>query len=468
MLRRDGTVPLRIGGRTYADFDAAVRAVMKARGWSMDRAKRYVASIQRAQEGKDSLSGTWIQEGHARVAAGDSKLRACFDHAKVSVRALDAAGAPLWREENGVFIAPARITRDGVMNGYHKSPEEIVKAFEAHRGAEIPLTFLHTATVDPPPERVIGWGRDLRLVLDEELMPILELDYHIPLTGANASVVADIKAGELTDNSIGFWADLREESGEYRGRAYQAAQENLKIGHVAVLFNGDGACGSDQGCVIRVTSNDGQGTTTTGNGAAGVPPGTQPPTPAPAGDAATKGAGAPSAAAPPAAAPAPAQAPVVLLDGEVRRSLLKSASMDDLLTSGNKCAIDAKASLAQMDEVKKENAELKKLKDEHDKRVHAAYDAAIKKKAGKAFKDEELAKMDLQAKELVLKAVGLDSTEVQSGVPLGALAPAKPANQTAAGPRARTLEFKSLLSEVEKGVVWVQGRPEKSGPAGPQ
>lgn len=44
-------MPIKIGSKTYQDFAAAVRAVMKEKGWKRERAAAYVADIERKQRG---------------------------------------------------------------------------------------------------------------------------------------------------------------------------------------------------------------------------------------------------------------------------------------------------------------------------------------------------------------------------------------------------------------------------------
>jgi hypothetical protein len=42
-------MPIRIGDHTFADFKRAVRYIAQSKHWSMDRAARYVAVIERKQ-----------------------------------------------------------------------------------------------------------------------------------------------------------------------------------------------------------------------------------------------------------------------------------------------------------------------------------------------------------------------------------------------------------------------------------
>lgn len=45
-------MPIKIGKKTYKNFDAAVRAVMSAKKFTEKQARAYVATIERKQKGK--------------------------------------------------------------------------------------------------------------------------------------------------------------------------------------------------------------------------------------------------------------------------------------------------------------------------------------------------------------------------------------------------------------------------------
>ncbi len=454
-------MPLKIGDRTYADFDAAVRGVMRKFGWSMERARAYVGSIQKKQEA-NQVKGMNTDCGcYPEISVRLEAANAAVDRMPHATHATDNAGRQLWREEGHEFIVPARVTSAGVMNGAHKSPEEIVRLFDEWPD-EVPLTLLHPAGgIDPKPEEIIGSSRGKRLLVDEDLMPVIEVDHHYDLRTPNGRAAAEAnKRGEWLDNSIAYRHNIVPEIGTFRGRAYDRREANLKVAHVAVLPTGHGACSKDQRCGIMV--NDGAGT--------GTSPTTGPPPPA--------------AAAPPAAPPAvPIPVPATNLTPSVPTEptpeqiaritalVLKGATPEALLAAGNAGATEAKKAT---DELKKlQDAEAVRVKAEneaHDhalravgknkitdedikamsldekkrtlklmgvqganageavKQLHAAFDKALQAK-NKAITADELAAMSLPEKERALKFAGLNAGEITSSLPFAAMAPGAPTNQ---------------------------------------
>lgn len=45
-------MPIKVGSKTYKDFAAAVRAIMRAKGWDKKKASAYVAAIEKKQKGR--------------------------------------------------------------------------------------------------------------------------------------------------------------------------------------------------------------------------------------------------------------------------------------------------------------------------------------------------------------------------------------------------------------------------------
>jgi hypothetical protein len=48
-------MPIKMGDKTFRDFDAAVAFVMRTKGLSKERAQAYVATIERAEKGNKTV-----------------------------------------------------------------------------------------------------------------------------------------------------------------------------------------------------------------------------------------------------------------------------------------------------------------------------------------------------------------------------------------------------------------------------
>lgn len=76
------------------------------------------------------------------------------------------------------------------------------------------------------------------------------------LRQVSSDVLANVKASEPVEVSVGVFADEDEEDGEFNGEEYSAIAKNHRPDHLALLPGGTGACSVEDGCGIRANSNN--------------------------------------------------------------------------------------------------------------------------------------------------------------------------------------------------------------------
>ena len=148
-------------------------------------------------------------------------------------------------EKDGFLTVDIAATRTGVMP-YHdwetggiinelKSPEEIFSDETMNSLKGVPVTNRH------PPVMIDSnnWidftkGTTHQNVRQEDNLLV------ISETIFDDELIAYVKSGKKAQVSIGFRADLEEESGEFEGEKYDRIQKNIRINHVAHVKQGRG------------------------------------------------------------------------------------------------------------------------------------------------------------------------------------------------------------------------------------
>ena len=148
-------------------------------------------------------------------------------------------------EKDGFLTVDIAATRTGVMPYYDwetgeiinelKSPEEIFSDETMNSLKGVPVTNRH------PPVMIDSnnWidftkGTTHQNVRQEDNLLV------ISETIFDDELIAYVKSGKKAQVSIGFRADLEEESGEFEGEKYDRIQKNIRINHVAHVKQGRG------------------------------------------------------------------------------------------------------------------------------------------------------------------------------------------------------------------------------------
>lgn len=76
------------------------------------------------------------------------------------------------------------------------------------------------------------------------------------LRQVSSDVLANVKASEPVEVSVGVYADEDEEDGEFNGEEYSAIARNHRPDHLALLPGGVGACSLEDGCGLRANSSN--------------------------------------------------------------------------------------------------------------------------------------------------------------------------------------------------------------------
>lgn len=76
------------------------------------------------------------------------------------------------------------------------------------------------------------------------------------LRQVSSDVLANVKASEPVEVSVGVFADEDEEDGEFNGEEYSAIARNHRPDHLALLPGGVGACSLEDGCGLRANSSN--------------------------------------------------------------------------------------------------------------------------------------------------------------------------------------------------------------------
>lgn len=63
---------------------------------------------------------------------------------------------------------------------------------------------------------------------------------------------------EMVEVSVGFFSDLEEKKGKFKGQTYNGIWRNIRPDHLAILNSGRGACSTEDGCGIPRINKDGK------------------------------------------------------------------------------------------------------------------------------------------------------------------------------------------------------------------
>lgn len=144
--------------------------------------------------------------------------------------------------ESGFITVKAAITRTGVMpyrmadgsiRRELKHPDEILSDKTVESANGIPVTNTH------PPELIDTKNYDVYLRGSTHNDATVEDDKIVVTeTIFDDNLIAYILSGKREQISIGFTADVEEESGEFEGNEYDAIQRNITINHIAHVEEG--------------------------------------------------------------------------------------------------------------------------------------------------------------------------------------------------------------------------------------
>jgi hypothetical protein len=146
-------------------------------------------------------------------------------------------------EEDGFLTVEIAATRTGVMPYYDwdtgeiinelKPPEEIFSDLTMGSLKGVPVTDRHPPVmVDSNNWMDFTKGTTHQDVRQEDNLLV------ISETIFDDNLIAYVKSGKKAQVSIGFRADLEEESGEFEGEQYDRIQRNIRINHVAHVEQG--------------------------------------------------------------------------------------------------------------------------------------------------------------------------------------------------------------------------------------
>lgn len=142
----------------------------------------------------------------------------------------------------GFLIAKGKVTRTGVLN-YKKPdgslfrqlrlPEEVFKDSSMKTLEFKPVTLEHPfEMVDSSNARTVARG----MVAGK---PIQEGDFlTAPLVITDKQAIESLQNGDTKELSCGYWCDLEEKPGVYKGESYDAIQRNITYNHVALTKKG--------------------------------------------------------------------------------------------------------------------------------------------------------------------------------------------------------------------------------------
>jgi len=162
-------------------------------------------------------------------------------------------------EDDGFLTVDIAATRTGVMPYYDtmtgeiinelKPPEEIFSDMTMNSLKGVPVTDRHPPVmVDSNNWMDFTKGTTHQDVRQEDSLLV------ISETVFDDNLIAYVKSGKKAQVSIGFRADLEEESGEFDGEEYDRIQRNIKINHVAHVEQGR----AGENVKARIDSKDGK------------------------------------------------------------------------------------------------------------------------------------------------------------------------------------------------------------------
>lgn len=158
------------------------------------------------------------------------------------------------------LVVPVVAMKEGVMNDYFYSAEDINNYFETWNNSI--ATVDHPENVDkangfsannPSMINRIGVGHFLNARSENKsLKGEVWINTKQAIAKGFEYVVNRLKNGEVMDVSVGVNAYKINEDGSYNGKKYIAKVTNLRLDHLALLPNSKGACSSDDGCGTHI------------------------------------------------------------------------------------------------------------------------------------------------------------------------------------------------------------------------
>lgn len=179
-----------------------------------------------------------LPKGYKGYPTPDSKSRFNDSMDTMKIHMDDA------EEKEGILKVPVTVANADHIYNYDglkvRKPLEELKAASAFADNR-PITREHPAAgIVTDRREVMGFFKS-PIIQDETLRGILEI--------TDKDLIADVKAGILTDVSAGFFCDLnRDDSDGIGEKHYDATQENIFLDHVAIVEKG--RCSIEDGCGI--------------------------------------------------------------------------------------------------------------------------------------------------------------------------------------------------------------------------
>lgn len=158
-------------------------------------------------------------------------------------------------ETEDQVIVPSTIAReivqeyrdaDGETYKVLKSAEALDQAEFTAEGAYVTDGHPQMFAVVTEQDQIIGVARNPEYHDDD---PRIDAELVFDKGRTPPNVIEEIKDGERTDVSIGFYADEIQDSGMKDGEQYDAVQKNIVVDHVASLKpDSKGRCSAEEGC----------------------------------------------------------------------------------------------------------------------------------------------------------------------------------------------------------------------------
>lgn len=153
------------------------------------------------------------------------------------------------------LIAPAVFAVPGILNGEMVELGELARAAVSGNGVPIVISHPHDEQGNPISANhpsVPNIGRVYNLTAMDKLKGEAWIDVDLAnMTAEGQEILRRIRAGEVMENSLGWWRDL--EPATQAG--FSGHARNIVLDHYAILLNEEGACSINDGCGIpRVNS----------------------------------------------------------------------------------------------------------------------------------------------------------------------------------------------------------------------
>lgn len=153
------------------------------------------------------------------------------------------------------LVVPVVAIREGVLNGVYVTSAEIEKSLPSWNGRPIPLSHPMqngqpiSANSPRVVERdVIGNLYNVNFA-NGALRGEMWLDVaKARRTQDGANTIKRLQNNEMVEVSTGYWSDIDQGNGSYKGKGYSRRARNLLPDHLAILINEVGACSIKDGC----------------------------------------------------------------------------------------------------------------------------------------------------------------------------------------------------------------------------